>query len=282
MWGGGEEGGSSSSFGDTSNNSLLNSALINSSQDLKESVHSPLAGPSVSNSPVLLSGGWDSPSNNLDSDLSIIWSDFANIDSGLVRKEIRVLLKDGFNWSIGHDFGLDCGNVGGNIVGRLAEVKVFWVWLSDIVRVALFRARWGIWFSLWARYSARGEKVWLAPLVICKIVSGNNSCCNPIFPGLNRVSFIAESASAWYAAGKKIFHRNSGIWGLVQGNTLSVSHGLSCTESPTRTAIRLVSDFIDWTTIGPLSLGIERSRDDGGNSRNDGSGKLWGILLFFS
>lgn len=66
-----------------------------------------------------------------------------NIDSGGVLVEVSVDLESGFNGSIGHDFGLDGCNVGGNRVSRLAEVKVLCVRLSGIVRVALFGASWG-------------------------------------------------------------------------------------------------------------------------------------------
>lgn len=97
------------------------------------------------------------------------------IDSGGVLVEVSVDLESGFNGSIGHDFGLDGGNIGSNRVGRLSEVKVLGVWLSGIVRVAGLGASGGSSFLRGAIQSARGDKVRLAPLVISVSVTGNNS-----------------------------------------------------------------------------------------------------------
>jgi hypothetical protein len=166
-----------------------------------------------------------------------------DIDSRGVLVEISENLESSFNRSVGHNFGLNGCYISGNRVGRLSVEEILSVrGRSSIVGVALLGAGRGSFFNRGAIFSTRRNKVWLAPLVVSVSVSRDDSSRDPIFPSLDGISSSA-SVSAGTAASENIFHRNSGISGLIRGNTVSISHSFSSTKSPTRSAISLISDF---------------------------------------
>ena len=78
------------SLGETGSNSLLDSALVGTSEDLEVSVHAPLGVPGVGNSPVRGSGGGNSPSDDLDGVSSKLGSSLVDVDSRSVLVEVGV------------------------------------------------------------------------------------------------------------------------------------------------------------------------------------------------
>ena len=91
----------------------LNAALIVSSSNSEESLISPVLVPAVGNEPVRGSA-FDSPSDDLDGVSSEGGSGSVVIDSTLVGGEVTVDGEGSLNWSVGHDFGLDLGDLGGD------------------------------------------------------------------------------------------------------------------------------------------------------------------------
>jgi len=179
-------------LGDSGDDSLLNSALVDTSDDLEVSVHSPLGVPRVGDSPVGGSVG-NSPSDDLDGVSSQSLSGLVDVDSAGVLVEVGVDGEGGLNGSVGQDLGLDGRDVVGNSVGRLSEPGVGSVGSGSVVlRDASLRASGGGGLCGWAALTAGVEEVWLAPLVVLVLVSGDDSGGHPVLPGLDGVSSAAS------------------------------------------------------------------------------------------
>lgn len=255
---------SSSKFWDTSNTLRFNAAFILSSDDLEESLVSPIFVPGVSDKPVWGSV-FSSPSEHLDGVSSEHGSGGVLVDSALVAEEIFIDVESDFDGSVGHDFGLDGLDGGSDGVGRLGEVLVVFV-LGGVGLGALLGARGG-WDLSWAWgvltggvVVAWGKGVGFAPFGVGVEVAGNDTGVLVPLPGSSWVSSVA-SHSAGSAAADHILGRESVLTGLVRGDANSVAHGFDGAESPARSAVSLVTDFLDGVAAWPLDAGVESVGD---------------------
>lgn len=101
------------------------------------------------------------------------------------------------------------------------------------------------------------KSVGFAPLVGNVMqISSDESGVGPVLPGGIGVSSVT-SISTVGTAGGEILGGNSGLEGLVRGDTDSVGHGFDGSESPARSTVSLISNFEERGTVGPFGSGIE-------------------------
>ena len=245
-----------SEFGKACNNLSLNTAFVVSSSDLEVSLISPSFVPAVSNQPVRRTW-FNSPSNDFDSVASQSWAWSVVVNSALVGQEIVVDGEGSLNGTVGHDFGLDLGDLRWDTVNRWSMdfiISESFGVSANTVLVA-FRSRFaGSARSVFSSVDvviARGEGVRLAPVLWVVKPSSNDTLVFPIVEGTWRVASIASVSAAQSAAGKDIFSWDSGLQLLSTGNADTIRHGLSSSESPTWSASTLISDLLDWFAVGP-------------------------------
>lgn len=250
-------------FWDSSDNGVLNSALVGSTDDTEISVLSPVDVPWVGNKPVW-SSVVSSPSKNSDGMSSEFLSSGVNVDSGLVLVEVLVDSECGLDWSVGNDFSLDLGDLLSDGVSGASEVLVSGVGNVVVLVGALVNTSWGIVSIIWARWpgnvsdglSAWGKGVWLASELSLVRSSGAESALDKVLPGVDWVSSLA-SVSAVGAARKNIFSWEKGVDGSVGGDAETIRSSLGGSERPAGSTVRLVTDVVDWHTVWPLGTGIE-------------------------
>jgi len=105
---------------------------------------------------------------------------------------------------------------------------------------------------------ASWEKVILAEFAFWAVfvVSCDDSFILIEWPGGFWITSVA-SISTGFTTGEDIFRWDSGLEFLVWVNTDSVTHGFGSSESPTRSASCLISDFFNRIAVCPSSSGIE-------------------------
>ena len=97
---------------------------------------------------------------------------------------------------------------------------------------------------------ARSQDIRLTPVVVSIKVSSNQTGGLEVLPSRSwESSGTTESAGA--AARGQILGRDSGLDGLSGSDTDSVGHGFDGAESPTRSAVGLVSNFLDGLAFWP-------------------------------
>lgn len=252
--------GNSVRLNETSNHSVVDSGV--SLLDLEESVVTPLVVPGVSAQPVW-STVLNSPSNDLDGMSSKGSSSGVLVDSRLVGQEVLVDGEGSLDGSVSEDLLLDLFN-SSDRVRALSEVLVVVVGVA-VSRNTLSLAGWGwVLWQIWAWGEgsvdvvvAWWEGVWLAVSRLVVEVSGDQSVVDPISPGGRGVSSVASLSAEESAAGEQVLGGDLDLAGLVGGNAESVAHGLSSSESPAGSAVRLVSNFLDGLALWPLGSGVE-------------------------
>ena len=241
-------------FWDTGNDLTFNSTFVLSSKNFEESFFSPIFVPWVGNKPVR-SSVFNTPSDDFDGMSSQRASTNMMIDTWFIGKEIAVNAESSFNWTVSHDFGLNLFNVWWNTINAIGIPFVlfiassvntwflaFWSWLTG---TAWLISSGGVVIT-W------GEIVRLAVFGVVVKPSSNKTWSLEVIPGTWWVSTVA-SVSAWNSAAcQQVFSWDSGLKGLVAGNTDSVTHGFGSTEGPAWSTGWLISNFLDWFTFWPL------------------------------
>lgn len=244
--------------------------------DLEESVVTPLVVPGVSAQPVW-STVFNSPSDDLDGMSSEGSSGGVLVDSRLVGQEILIDGEGSLDGSVGEDLLLDLFN-SSNRVRALSEVLV--IVIGGVISsntTSLAGWGWVLW-QIWAGGEgsidvvvAWWESVWLAVSRLVVEVSSDQSVVDPISPGGRRISSVASLSAEESAAGEQVLGGDLGLEGSVGGDAVSVAHGLSSSESPAGSAVRLISNLGDRLAAWPLSSRIKVFWEVG----------IDGLILFF-
>jgi hypothetical protein len=82
--------------------------MVGTSENFEESLGSPIFIPRVGQQPVFNSV-FNTPSHQFDGVSSQEVSGFVLIDTVSVRQEVLIDGEGGFDWAVGHEFGLDGG-----------------------------------------------------------------------------------------------------------------------------------------------------------------------------
>jgi len=110
-------------LGSTSNDAILNTALVSAAADLEETAVSPVSVPGVGNPPVV-SAVISAPAQDLDGMATELLTRDVLVNAGLVGHEVLVDGEGSLNGTVGHDLSLDGRDVGGNRVRAGTEVLV--------------------------------------------------------------------------------------------------------------------------------------------------------------
>lgn len=249
--------------GKSSNDLRFNTAFVLSSEDLEGTLVTPRFVPRVNDSPVR-SSVFDTPTNHLDGMTTESLSGNVLVDTSLVGKEIFIDSQSNFDGSIGHDFGHNSILILSNAVSlrTLVDILGINVGRTSIARLGALGS--GEFTS--ARridirsdvVSARSEGVSLAPRVVSIKVTSNKTSLDVVLHSSNGVTTVATHTAS-RTTSKHVLSRESDI--LTKLNAVSVGDGFNSTESPTRTTVRLVSNFPKRSTlITPLSSRVKRFR----------------------
>jgi hypothetical protein len=104
--------------------------------------------------------------------------------------------------------------------------------------------------------STWSQSVWSASILISIEVTSNQTSVNEVVPSSSWETTVATH-TARGTAGHQILSGDSSLDSLIGSDTNSVRHSFGGTESPARSAVSLVSDFTQGSTLWPLGSGIE-------------------------
>lgn len=184
------------------------------------------------------------------------------IDSRFIGGEISIDGESAFDGSMFEDFGFDVFFTTIDGIRCLSEGLVLFV--QFVISGLTFVVAFGGSFDGSAGFEGSVDvmvtsfkSVGFAPFIGHVMhISGNNTNITPVLPGGIGVSSVT-SISTVRTAGGEILGGNSGLEGLVRGDTDSVGHGFDGSESPARSTVSLISNFEKRGTVGPFGSGIE-------------------------
>lgn len=176
----------------------------------------------------------------------------------LVSGEVSVDGESSLNGTVGLNLSLNLGNVASNTVNAGCLVDVVSVGSGITTRAGLSALGGGRITSAGSVLSsgmmvAWGKRVRLAVVAGVVKPSGNETGALEVVPGSLGVSSVASLSTAETAAREQVLSRNSGLILLSTGNTDTVAHGFDGTEGPARTAVGLITEFLDGVTSRPGS-----------------------------
>lgn len=163
---------------------------------------------------------------------------------------------------MGHDLGLDLGDLRGDTVDGVSNPSVSCVGsgvASNAVLLALgsgLRGSAGLVFS-GGVVVALGEGVRLAPFGGVVEPSSDESGSVEVVPCAGRIASVAALSAGDTAAGEEVFSGDSDLEFLSAGNADTVTHGLNGSECPAGSTGALVSDLLDGLAVGPGISGEE-------------------------
>jgi hypothetical protein len=219
----------------------LDAALVAATTDAEVTLLSPVSIPGVGASPVLLTV-LNTVADKLDSMTTLITTRSVVIDTAGVAHEISIDSESNLEGTVGGKLGLHVLLTDDGVgLGALALVSV-------PVKRRIARAAVGASRSVHAGIVTGGVR---------STVVGDNTDVNPVDPSAARLSTIAVTAAsiARLGAAVDILSRESDNLTLV--DTLTITHGLSSTESPAGTTVLLVTDILHGVALGPVGAGIE-------------------------
>lgn len=255
----------------TSNNTAFNTALVGATEDAEGTLLTPGVIPGVGADPVW-SAVLNAPTDHLDGVTTEVLAGLVLVDTTSIGFEVLIDSHGDGDGTLLHDFHLDVLDTL-HTVRRLGESLVVLVGNTVSSLRAGTGAGWGLvlWESVATNHawwwgdvvSAGWEGVWLAggasSLVSIVTASGDTDLGEPV-PGTRWLTTVAahgEGAGEASAARVGIL-RSEDLGGITSADAVTVVEGLSGTEGPARTAIRLVTDTAsDGRALWPSSADIE-------------------------
>lgn len=230
----------------TSNDTRLNSAMINATQDLEGAVVAPILIPRIRHKPVL-DTTLNAPAKDLDGMTSELRARSVLVNARLVRDEVLVHSEGGLDGTVSHDLLLN--GAGHDRVNRLAVI----LGALDGGLVAL-----GGWLTRTAGLVVSsvdvvftwGESVGVL-ILSCETTQLEEA------PGRTRIASVAATSTHRSTARQHVLRREFVLDRAVGGNAQSVAHSLNTAKGPARAARRLVTDVPDVRALAPRSPGIE-------------------------
>lgn len=243
-------------LGNGTNVLVLNTAVVLASQDLEETIVTPILVPGVGNEPVG-STVLNTPAEKLDSVTAEVVTSDVLVDTRLVGHEILVDGEGDFHGTIDHKILLDILDSLGR-VGLLELVLIILVG-NGITLLALGDAL-GSGLGLAARLVlalavvvALGEGVAVAPLLAAVLTTGRDTSALKVHPGVGEETTVATEAARG-AAGQEILGGETLLVLALGGDAETVGSGLSSTEGPAGTAGGLVANLTNGGALGPRDV----------------------------
>ena len=159
------------------------------------------------------------------------------VDSGLVGGEVSVNGEGSLDGAVGHDLGLDLGDLGRNAVDGVSNPSVSFVGSGVASNAGLLAL--GSWLRGTAGLVlsggvvvALGEGVRLAPFGGVVEPASDKSGSFEEAPGSGRIASVAALAAGDSAAGKQVLSGDSHLELLPTGDADTVADGLDGSEGP--------------------------------------------------
>lgn len=244
----------------SANNLALNTALAHLNTEV--TILTPVLVPAVGNLPVL-NTILNTPTNKLDSMSAKSGSSHMLVDTTLVGHEVLIHSESNLHRSVGHELSLD-GLNSTHRVSLLEEVLIILIGhgvsllaLSDTLRSILSLSARRILTS--AVMLALSKSIGIAPILRTILSSsGYTHSVEPVPSRRGETSLASESA--YITASKKILRRQTILDLSLRSNAQTISSSLSSSESPARTAHRLITNLLQRGALRPLLSSIEGLR----------------------
>ena len=241
----------------TTNNITFNSTLTH--LDTEITVLTPILVPTVRDLPVL-NTILNTPTNQLHSVSTEIFSRNMLIDSALVRHEILVHIEGDFHRSFRHELHLNLID-SMDRVSSLEHMLVLFVSLgiSLLTLLHTLRSRLGLTtrrILASAVMLTLREGISIAPIRRSILSSSRHSSLMEPVPSSSGETSVATE-SACIATCQQIFLRKTILIRSLRRNTKTIRSSLNGAESPARTTHRLVTNLLDGRTFGPVLSSIE-------------------------